>query len=107
MFFYCYRLVTIIFLTATNLSAVDSRPFTGAEKRPKASNKEKEWVEVPDRKDLRKKKKQGKNLSRTQEKSRRARSEAVLIKPAEGMRYASILRGLKKRVNPDELGATV
>ena len=28
-----------------------------AEKRPKASNKEKEWVEVPERKDLRKKKK--------------------------------------------------
>ena len=77
------------------------------EKRPKASNKEKEWVEVPERKDLRKKKKQEKKLSRTQEKPRRARPEAVLIKPAEGMSYASILRGLKKRVNPDELGATV
>ena len=31
----------------------------------------------------------------------------MLIKPAEGMSYASILRELKKRVNPDELGATV
>ena len=77
------------------------------EKRPKASNKEKEWVEVPDREDLRKKKKEEKKLSRTQEKSRRAHPEAVLIKPAEGMSYASILRGLKKRVNPDELGTTV
>ena len=33
--------------------------------------------------------------------------EAVLIKAAEGMSYASILRELKKRLNPDELGATV
>ena len=31
----------------------------------------------------------------------------MLIKPVEGMSYASILRELKKRVNPDELGATV
>ena len=38
---------------------------------------------------------------------RRARSEAVHIKPAEGMSYATILRDLKKRVNPDELGTTV
>ena len=34
-------------------------------------------------------------------------SEAVLIKSAEGMSYASILRELKKRVKPDELGAKV
>ena len=64
-------------------------------------------MEVPNRKDLRKKKKKEKKLSRTLEESRRARPEAVLIKPAEGMSYASILRELKKRVNPDELGATV
>ena len=31
----------------------------------------------------------------------------VLIKSAEEMSYATILRKLKKRVNPDELGATV
>ena len=31
----------------------------------------------------------------------------VLIKPAEGMSYASIMRELKIRVNPYELGATV
>ena len=61
------------------------------EKRPKASNKEEDWVEVLNRKDLRKKKKKEKKLSRTPEKSSHARPEAVLIKPAEGMSYASIL----------------
>ena len=73
-----------------------------AAKKPaeKASNKEKEWVEVLNRKDLRKKKKQEKKLSRTQEKSRRAPPETVLNKPAKGMSCASILLGLKKRVNP-------
>ena len=76
-----------------------------AEKRPKASNKEEKWVEVPKKKDLRKRK--GKKPSKTPEKHRRARPEAVLIKRAEGVNHASILRELKKRVNPDELGATV
>ena len=73
------------------------------EKRPKASHKEEEWMEVPNKKDLRKKK--VKKPTRAPEKPRRPRPEAVLIKPAEAMRYASILRKLKKRVNPDELGA--
>ena len=41
------------------------------------------------------------------ESSSRARSEAMFAKPTEGMSCASILRDLKKRVNPDELGATV
>ena len=78
------------------------------EKRLKAFKKEKEWVQIPNRKDLRKKKKKKeKQLSRTPEKSRRARPEAVLIGPAEGMSYASILCECKKRVNPDELDATV
>ena len=75
------------------------------EKRPKASNKEEEWVQVPIKKDLWKKKK--KKPSRRPKKSRCARPEAVLVKPAEGMSYAIILLELKKRVNPDELGATV
>ena len=70
-------------------------------KRPKASNKEEEWVKVSSRKNLQKK------PARTPEKSRCTRPEAVLIKPAEGMSYVSILRELKKRVNPDDLGATV
>ena len=74
------------------------------EKRPKASNKEEEWVEVPN-KGLRKKK--VKKPTRIPERPRRPRPEAVLIKPAEGMSYASILRELKKLDNPDELGATI
>ena len=64
-------------------------------------------MEVPNRKGHRNKKKKEKKLFTTPEQSRRARPEAVLIKPAEGMSYASILRELKKRVNPNELGATV
>ena len=76
-----------------------------AEKRPKASNKEEDWVEVPKKKDLQKRK--GKKPSKTPEKPPRACPEAVLIKPVEGMSYASILRELKKSVNPEELGATV
>ena len=75
------------------------------EKSPKASNKEEKWVRVPVRKNLQKEKR--KRAARTPERPSRARPEAVLIKPAEGMSYASILRELKKRVNPDELSATV
>ena len=62
-------------------------------------------MEVSSRKILKKKKR--KKPARTPEKSSRARPEAVLIKPAKEMSYASILRELEKRVNPDELGATV
>ena len=62
-------------------------------------------MEVPGRKKPRKKiiKKSAKKTERP----RRTRSEAVFIKPAEEMSYATILRDLKKRVNPDELGTTV
>ena len=63
------------------------------EKRPKASNKEEEWVEFSSRKNLQKNKK--KKPSRTPEKLCRARPKAVLIEPTEGMSYASILRQLK------------
>ena len=72
------------------------------EKRPKAS-KEEEWVQVPIKKDLRKNKE--KKPSRRPEKSRCARPETVLIKPAEGMSYATILRELKKHVNPERTEA--
>ena len=51
--------------------------------------------------------KKGKKPSNTPEQPRRARQEVVLNKPAEGISYATILRELKKRVNPDELCATV
>ena len=64
-------------------------------------------MKVSNRKSLRNKKEKEKKLFTTPEKSRRTHPEAMLIKPAEGMSYASILRELKKRVNPDELGATV
>ena len=64
-------------------------------------------MEVPIRKDIRNKKKKEKKLSTTPEKSHRARLESVLIKPAEGMSYATILCELKEHFNPDELGATV
>ena len=56
-------------------------------KRPKGFTKEEESVEVPARKNLRKK--------------------AVLIKPAKGVSYAAILKNLKQRVKLDELGVTV
>ena len=88
--------------TASPEVSVSKKPV---EKRPKASRKEEEWVEVPKKKGLRKRK--GKKPFKTPETPRRARPEAVLIKPAEGMSYASILRELKQSVNPEELGATV
>ena len=33
--------------------------------------------------------------------------KAVLVKPTEGVSYAAILKSLKSRVNPKELGVTV
>ena len=62
-------------------------------------------MNVPARENLQKKNR--KKAERTPKTPSHARPKAVLIKPAEGMSYASILRKLKKRVNPDELGATV
>ena len=87
------------------VSPEESAAKKPVEKRPKASDKEQEWVQVPLKKDLWMKKE--KKPSKRPEKSRFSRPEAVLIKPAEGMSYATILRELKKRVNPDELGTTV
>ena len=76
-----------------------------SELRPKASNKEEESVVVPTRKNLQKRKR--KKAERTPKRHSHARPEAVIMKPVEGMSYALILRDLKKRVNPNELGATV
>ena len=70
-----------------------------AKKRPKASNEEEKWVEVPARKNLLKKKRN--NAERTPKRHSQALPEALLIKPVQGISYASILRELKKRVNPD------
>ena len=63
-------------------------------------------MQVPIRKNPQKKKLKKKDV-KAPERSGRPRPEAVLIKPAEGMSYASILRDLKRCVNPDELGVTV
>ena len=57
-------------------------------------------MEVPVTKNLRKKKPKP-------DWPRRARSEAVLVKPAEGVSQVAILKDLKKHVKPDELGVTV
>ena len=48
-----------------------------------------------------------KKAAKAPERPLRSRLDTVLIKPVQGMSYAFILRALKKRVNPDELGATV
>ena len=75
------------------------------EKRPKASSKKADWVEVPFRKSLQQKKK--KKAVRTSKRLCCAHPEAVLIKLTEGMSYASIPQELEKRVNPDELSVTI
>ena len=62
-------------------------------------------MEVNFRKNLQKKKR--KKAEKMPKKNSRPRSEAVLIKPGEGMSYVSILHELKKSVNPEELDATV
>ena len=62
-------------------------------------------MEVPTRKNLRKQK--PKREAKKPEWPRRARPEAVLIKPAKDVSYAAILKGPNKRVKPEELGVTV
>ena len=57
-------------------------------KRPKASPKEEKWVEVPDRKNLWKKK--PKLEAKKSDWPKHVRPEAVPIKPAEGLSYAGI-----------------
>ena len=74
-------------------------------KSPKASLREEEWMKVPAKKSLRKKK--PKPETKKPDRPRRARPEEVLIKPTEGVSYAAILKDLKKHVKPDELGVTV
>ena len=62
-------------------------------------------MEVPVKKDSRKKK--TKPAPRKTERPKRFRSEAVLIKPTEGVSYAVILKNLKSCVNPEELGVKI
>ena len=69
------------------------------EKRPRTSKQSEEWVEIPARRDLWKKKK-SKPAPKKPERPKRAHSEAIIINPAEGVSYAAILKNLKSRVNP-------
>ena len=73
------------------------------EKRPKTSKKEKEWTELSGSV----RKKEPKPRAGKPERSRRARPEAVLVKPAEGVSYVTILRSLKSWVNSKERGIAV
>ena len=75
------------------------------EKRPRTSMQPEEWVEVSLRKDLLKKKSE--TAPRKSERSKRARSESVIMKHAEEVSYAAILKNLKSRVNPEELWVKV
>ena len=95
-------------LRESTASPEETKTKKPAEKRAKDSKKEEEWVEVevPTRKDLRKNKMSEPENRRT-ERPKRARSEAVLIKPSEGISYAAILKNLKSRVNLEELGVTI
>ena len=68
-------------------------------KKPQASTKGEEWVEVPARKNLTKKKPQPE--AKIPDWPWRAHLEAVLIKPAEGVSYTGILKDLKKHVKLD------
>ena len=72
------------------------------EKRPKASKHPEEWVEVPVKKNIRKKRKPE---EKKPVRSRLSQSEAILIKPSERGCNAAILKNLKNRVDPEELGA--
>ena len=72
------------------VSPEDTAAKKSVVKRPKASTKEEECVEVPVRNNLRQKK--PKPETKKQDWQRRVRPEAVLIKPAEGVSYAAILK---------------
>ena len=63
-------------------------------------------MKVPAKKDIRKKRK-NKPERKTPVRSRPVRSKAILIKPSEGVSYAAVLKNLKSRVNPNELGAKI
>ena len=63
-------------------------------KRPKASPREEEWMKLRARKSLRKEK--PKPEAEKPDWPRRARSEAVLINPTEGVSYAAILMKINR-----------
>ena len=74
-------------------------------KRLRAFIKKEECMDVPVGNNLQKQK--PKPEAKKPEWPKRARREAMLIQPTEGVSYAAILKDLKKRVKPDEQGVTV
>ena len=72
-------------------------------KRPKASPREEEWVEVPPRKKLRKKK--PKPEAKEPDWPTRGSPEAVLIKPAERVSYTAVItvHGIRETRSKDLL----
>ena len=62
-------------------------------------------MKLPTRKNLRKQK--PKPEAKKQEWPRRARIQAVLIKPAEEVSYVAILKNLKMQIKSENLGITV
>ena len=63
-------------------------------------------MEVPVKKEIRKKRKNNPEEKKPV-RSRPPRSEAILIKPLEGVSYVVILNNLKSCVSPEKLGANV
>ena len=70
-------------------------PKKPEDKRPRTSKQPEEWVEVPLRKDLEKKK--PKPALKKTERPKRGRSDVGITKTAEGVSYAAILKNLKVR----------
>ena len=66
-------------------------------KRPKTSKQPEEdlWMKKP------------KLAPKKSERPKRSRSGALLMKPSEGIRYAAILKSLKIRVSPEDLGIKI
>ena len=81
-------------LTASPEVSVAKKP---AEKRPKASNKEEEYVEVLTRKNLQKRKR--KKARRTPKRHSHARPEAVLMKPVATIQSYGISRSASTLIN--------
>ena len=92
-------------LRGTTVSPQDTVAKKPEVKRPKASTKEKKWLEIPTRKNLQEQ--TPKPEAKKRKWTRCSRPEAVLIKPAEGVSYSVILKDLKNRVKPNDLSVTV
>ena len=99
------KFVSQEYYTALEFGRKSTPDLRKLEKRARTSRKEEEWVEVPAMKDFRKSK--PKPETKKSERPKLARFKAVIIKSAEGISYAAILKNLKSHVNSEELGATI